>query len=302
MAEDTSVVMKTEAHGYTPRRGKVRDIYDLGDKLLLVATDRLSALDWVFPNGIPSKGHVLTSITEGWIRRLASLTEVNHLVSTDPSTFPKVFQRPEFEGRSMLCWKADRVFPFECIVRGYLDGSAWAEYQRTGWVCGIQLPEGIQRCAKLAEPIFTPSTKAETGHDVNVPFERMRQELGARTANHLRDWSLEIYEHAHGYALERGIIIADTKFEFGMMDRHPTLIDELLTPDSSRFWPADTYRPGGPQQSLDKQPVRDWLNGLPESVWDRKSSPPPLPEEQVRATRQRYLAIHRLLNNGKGLQ
>jgi phosphoribosylaminoimidazole-succinocarboxamide synthase len=306
MTETSDVMLKSEVPGFPCHRGKVRDVYDLGAELLLVATDRISALDWVFPNGVPMKGRVLTKISRGWFKGwlggLVGLEQMNHFKSTDLQDFPEPFRLPEFAGRTTLCRKADEVIPYECIVRGYIAGSALKEYKKTGNVCGIALPSGLRDGDKLEEPLFTPSTKAETGHDENIPFEVMHDKLGNHVSSRLRKWSLALYKAAHEYALTRGIIIADTKFEFGMLDGHLMLIDEVLTPDSSRFWPVDTYRPGWPQQSLDKQPVRDWLETLPESVWDKKSPPPPLPEEQVAATRKRYLQIYRLLSNGNGMQ
>jgi len=310
----SGALMESGAQGFTPRRGKVRDVYDLGDKLLIVATDRISALDWVFPNGVPGKGRILTHISRLWLEpghmaraSLGNLVVPNHFMSVDPKDFPEQFRGSQFAGRSMLCLKADRVIPFECIARGYLAGSGWKDYQETGCVCGIALPPGLWEGDKLPEPIFTPSTKAKSGHDANVPFAQMEKEIGTNLARTLRARSLDIYEAAYEYALGRGIIIADTKLEWGITSRifasaNPILIDEVLTPDSSRFWLLETHKPGGPQPSLDKQPVRDWLNSLSEEEWDRKSPPPALPKEQVDATRLRYLKIFRLLNNGNGLQ
>jgi len=297
-----NVLMETDIPGYSCRRGKVRDVYDVGSNLVIISTDRLSAFDVVMREGVPDKGVVLTKLTQLWFSRLSEITAPHHFISASLKDCPEPFRRPELEGRTMFCLKAEEVVRFECIVRGYLAGSGWQDYQNTGCVCGIKLPPGLQNCAKLPEPIFTPSTKAETGHDENVPFERMQDELN-HLAVELRDWSLTLYKEAHNYASERGIIIADTKFEFGMVDGKPMLIDEVLTPDSSRFWPADTYQSGKSQPSLDKQGVRDYLQGLCDAGrWSKQPPPPPLPPWLVKATRNKYLRIYRLLNNGKGLQ
>jgi len=268
------------------RRGKVRDVYDLGDRLLLVATDRLSAFDWVLPNGIPDKGRVLTGLSKYWFERLKVS---NHLVSTDIDAAGLVLapaEREAFVGRSMLVKKA-RVVPFECVVRGYLAGSGWKEYRRSGTVCGIILRPGLVESDRI-EPIFTPATKAETGHDQNVSFEAMAGALGKDVALTLQSKSLEIYRVAADLALSRGLILADTKFEWGFDDvtGELLLVDEVLTPDSSRYWPRDAYRPGGPQPSFDKQFVRDWLET---TGWDKASPPPRLPEDVVQKTRSKYI-------------
>lgn len=269
------------------RRGKVRDVYDLGDRLLLVASDRISAYDWVLPTGIPDKGRVLTALSAFWFARLGV---ENHLISTDiddagldldPAT------REALDGRVMIGRKCE-VVPFECVVRGYLSGSGWREYRRSGTVCGFPLPPGLVESDKLLAPIFTPATKAEAGHDENVSTEVMAAAIGPELAETLASASLGLFEKASRHAEGRGLILADTKFEFG---RDPKtgkilLIDEALTPDSSRYWPAESYRPGGPQPSFDKQYVRDWLDA---SGWDKASPPPPLPEEVVDRTRSKYI-------------
>lgn len=272
------------------RRGKVRDVYDLGEHLLIVSTDRISAFDYVLPNGIPMKGVVLTQISRFWFEHL----DVNHhLIGTEiPNDIPiSVPQRRELAGRSMLTVKAD-VIPFECVVRGYLEGSGWREYQQYGSVCGVPLPAGLKQCDRLPEPIFTPATKAETGHDENVSFEVMANQLGVELACFLRDKSLDVYRQGCQLADERGIIIADTKFEWGWHQEQVLLIDEVMTPDSSRFWPADRYSPGHSQPSFDKQYVREWLM---ESTWDRNSPPPNLPDEIVQRTAEKYVMAYEML-------
>jgi phosphoribosylaminoimidazole-succinocarboxamide synthase len=274
-------------------RGKVRDIYDFGDRLLLVATDRISAFDVVLPTGIPGKGKVLTALSAYWFRLTEDLLP-NHLITTEVDAYPQACQpyREELQGRSMLVWKT-KPLPIECVVRGYLSGSGWTEYQKAGSVSGITLPPGLLESCRLDPPLFTPSTKAEQGeHDVTITFDQAVSLLGRRPAEQVRDLSLKIYERARGYALERGIIIADTKFEFGLLNGKILLIDELLTPDSSRFWPADAYEPGRPQPSFDKQFVRDYLKSLP---WAMKEPGPALPPDIVDQTRSRYQeALRRL--------
>jgi len=264
-----NIITQTELPGLSVRRGKVRDIYDLGDTLLLVSTDRISAYDWVLPTGIPDKGRVLTQIAAFWFDRLQ---EPNHLITTDVDKMdlPDGADLTALRGRSTLGRKTD-VVPIECVVRGYLSGSGWKEYQRHGTVCGIRLPEGLTESAKLPEPIFTPATKAEEGHDENISFEQMVEIIGQETADELRRRSLDIFQRGTEYAEQRGIIIADTKFEFGRVGDEVILIDEVLTPDSSRFWPADQYSPGRGQPSFDKQFVRDWLSS---TDWDKNSPPP----------------------------
>jgi len=286
-------------------QGKVRDLYDLGDKLLLVASDRLSAFDVVLPEPIPFKGEVLTKLSLFWFELLADVVP-NHLLSADVADLPEQFapMADYLAGRFMLVKKAT-VFPVECIVRGYLAGSGLKEYNREGTVCGIPLPAGLVESSKLPEPIFTPSTKAEIGlHDENISFERAAELIGAEAATTLRDKSLAVYSAARDHAAARGIIIADTKFEFGTVGGVVTLVDEVLTPDSSRFWPADTYAPGASQPSFDKQPVRDWLEA---SGWDKTPPPPALPADVVAATSARYIRAYELITGrtfepeGKGV-
>lgn len=288
------VVLRTEfAPLSAPKRGKVRDIYDLGNQLLLVATDRISVFDVVLPTGIPDKGRVLTQISLFWFDQLKK-TVPSHVITSDVSRYPSELQafRRELEGRSMLVKKA-KPLPVECIVRGYLSGSGWSEYQKTGTVCGIPLPKGLGESAKLKEPIFTPSTKAETGHDQNISYEEMTRILkDAKLAKKVRDTSIALYKAASQIAEKRGIIIADTKFEFGLMGSELIWIDEALTPDSSRFWPRADYQAGGAQKSFDKQFVRDYCASL---GWNKTAPGPELPSEIVEKTREKYLEALRLL-------
>jgi phosphoribosylaminoimidazole-succinocarboxamide synthase len=282
------------------KRGKVRDMYDLADRLLMVATDRLSAFDVVMPDPIPDKGIILTQISLFWFKAMEALT-TNHVIASDPARYPEAC-RPYAEtlrGRSMLI-KRTEPLPIECVVRGYLSGSGWTSYQKNGRVCGIQLPEGLQESERLPEPIFTPSTKAELGeHDMNIDFAEMVNMIGRDRAEKIKRLSLEIYKKGSELAAEKGIIIADTKFEFGLSGDDILLIDEILTPDSSRFWPKETYCPGGPQKSFDKQYVRDYLNKLD---WNKKPPGPSLPQDVIRNTRQKYLdALIRLTGNRYGL-
>lgn len=288
------VVKETNIPGMTPKRGKVRDVYDFGDAVLLVSSDRISAFDWILPSCIPDKGKVLTQTAAFWFETLGV---ENHLITIDVEKvpFPAGVDRAVFAGRSTYC-KKTAVFPIECIVRGYITGSGWKEYQRCGEVCGIKLPAGLKESEKLAEPIFTPTTKAETGHDQNISFEEMEDLIGKDNARQLRDRSLDIYKRGAAYALERGIIIADTKFEFGQIDGKIILIDEVMTPDSSRFWPLDQYKPGQGQPSFDKQFVRDWLLA---SDWDRNSNPPELPTEIIEKTREKYVEAFERLSGRK---
>ncbi|MCM8814314.1 MAG: phosphoribosylaminoimidazolesuccinocarboxamide synthase [Candidatus Omnitrophica bacterium] len=267
------------------RRGKVRDVYDLGDELLIVSTDRISCFDVVLPTGIPGKGKILTQLSLFWFSLTKDIV-ANHLISADVADYPAVVQPywAVLEGRSMLV-KKTVPFPVECIVRGYLSGSGWKDYQRTGAVCGIPLPAGLRESDKLPEDIFTPSTKAEQGHDENIAHAQVERQIGTPAAARLRQLSLAIYRRAREYALPRGIIIADTKFEFGRHGEEIILIDEVLTPDSSRFWPQDDYRAGSAQPSFDKQFVRDYLETLD---WDKTPPGPALPEEIVVKTRQKY--------------
>ena len=278
------VLMETSLTSWPVRRGKVRDIYDLGECLLLVSTDRLSAFDWVNPTGIPDKGRVLTQLSNFWFDLL---DEPNHILSTDVADFGLTTEsdRKSLDGRTVKVRKT-KVVPVECVVRGYLAGSGWKEYQSDGTVCGVKLPDGLKESDKLPEPIFTPATKAEEGHDENIPFETMAELIGDDLAEELRGRSIAVYNQSAKFAVEKGIIIADTKFEWGQVDGEVILIDEVLTPDSSRFWPADDYEPGRSQMSFDKQFARDWLS---ESGWDKNSTPPALPAEIVAKTREKYV-------------
>ena len=274
-------------------RGKVRDIYDLGDRLLIVATDRISAFDVVMPNPIPDKGRVLTQLSKFWFNLTKEIVP-NHLISAEVKDYPEEC-RPYQEmlrDRSMFVVKTD-VLPVECVVRGYLSGSGWEEYKKTGEVCSIALPKGLVESSKLEEPIFTPATKAEMGlHDENITFEKVEKIVGKDLAKRLKSLSLAVYKKARDFAEGRGIIIADTKMEFGIKDGKLLLIDELLTPDSSRFWPKDDYRPGGSQKSFDKQFLRDYLLSI---KWDKNPPAPQLPEEIVQKTREKYLEAYEKL-------
>jgi phosphoribosylaminoimidazole-succinocarboxamide synthase len=285
-----TAVLETELGVYPARRGKVRDLYDLGSTLLLVATDRISAFDWVLPTGIPDKGRVLTQLSRYWFELL---DVPNHLLTDDLGEIDLPFdiRGRGLEGRCMLVCKA-QVVPIECVVRGYLSGSGWKEYRASGTVCGIPLPSGLVESVRLPEPIFTPATKEEHGHDINISFEEMAARVGRETADELRRRSLDVYTRAAEHAAQRGIIIADTKFEWGWSDHELILIDEMLTPDSSRFWPADQYRPGGAPPSFDKQYVRDWLET---TGWDKNSPPPALPVEVVERTRAKYIEAYERL-------
>ncbi len=266
-------------------RGKVRDIYDLGDRLLIVATDRISAFDYVLPTAIPDKGRVLTQLSLFWLEFLRDLLP-NHLLTADVDQFPEPLPRyrDQLEGRAMLVRRA-RMLPVECVARGYLAGSGWKDYQRTGAVCGVPLPPGLKESEKLPEPIFTPATKAQTGHDENISMEAVEGLVGSEMAARLRDLTLEIYRRAADYAETRGILIADTKFEFGLVGDELVLADEVLTPDSSRFWPRESYQPGGPQPSYDKQYVRDYLESI---GWNKQPPTPPLPEAVAQKTAEKY--------------
>ena len=277
-------------------QGKVRDIYDLGDKLLMVATDRISAFDYILEDEIPHKGAVLTQISLFWLDQLKDVIG-NHLISADVADLPEQFKpyADYLRGRFMLVKKAE-MFPIECIVRGYLAGSGLKEYQKQGTVCGIKLPEGLVNSSKLPEPIFTPSTKVEIGdHDENISFERCAEIIGEDAATQLRDLAIKVYTTARDHAAENGIIIADTKFEFGVIDGRIILADEVLTPDSSRFWPGDEYEEGRDQASFDKQYVRDWLN----ANWDRTGNPPRLPQEVIERTSQKYIAAYEKISGKK---
>ncbi|MBI3615376.1 MAG: phosphoribosylaminoimidazolesuccinocarboxamide synthase [Candidatus Omnitrophica bacterium] len=297
----SGVVLETELAGAKLfKRGKVRDVYDLGDQLLIVATDRISAFDVVIPTGIPSKGAVLTQISAFWFEKMTDLTPT-HLVSADTDRITQMHpvlktHRAVLAGRSMLARKTE-VVPIECVVRGYLAGSGWKEYQKSQSVCGVLLPAGLKEAQELPEPIFTPATKEESGHDINISEVEMAKRVGADLTTALRETSLAVYSRARDYARSKGIIIADTKFEFGRFNGEPMLIDELLTPDSSRFWPVEEYAPGRSPVSFDKQFVRDYLEGL---SWDKTPPAPALPEEIVRKTSAKYLQALAVLT-GRGL-
>jgi phosphoribosylaminoimidazole-succinocarboxamide synthase len=280
------------------RSGKARDIYEVDDdRLLIVATDRISAFDCVLPTAIPHKGRALTQLSRFWFDLFSTLVP-NHMIAADPNEFPAVLSeslsdesRSRLAGRSMLVRRAE-VIPFECVVRGYLAGSGWKDYLRTGAICGHSLPDGLLESAQLPGPIFTPATKAEEGHDINVSIDEMAQSLGDDLTRQLEEISLKIYAEASQYAETRGVIICDTKFEFGLINGQLTLVDEVLTPDSSRFWPRDAYAPGRPQPSFDKQFVRDYLETLD---WDKRPPAPSLPPEIARITSEKYLEAYRLL-------
>jgi len=292
-------LVSTSDLGLTPdRTGKVRDVFDLGDHLLIVSTDRISAYDVILPSALPGKGILLTQITIGWYEHFGRELRT-HFVSADIDEYPAPFKgRRELAGRSMLVRKADR-FDVECVVRGYLSGSGWKEYRRNRAVCGVSLPEGLTESAELPQPIFTPATKADDGHDENIPFEEMCNIVARGDAEQLRSMSIDLYRRGRDYARARGIILADTKFEFGRIDGEITLIDEMLTPDSSRFWPADRYAPGGPQESFDKQFVRDYLDA---SGWDHSPPGPQLPADVVNKTIARYREAHDRLFPGRSLE
>ncbi len=288
-----NVILKTEFSDITLfKRGKVRDIYDLGKYLLLVATDRISAFDVVLPNGIPEKGKVLTQISIYWFEQMKDIIP-NHVISTDVKDFPQNLHKYAeiLEGRSMLIKKADTI-PVECVVRGYLSGSGWKEYKTGGTICGIKLAEGLVESSRLEKPLFTPSTKSETGHDISISFNQVIDLVGREVAEKLRDVSIKIYSKASEIAEKKGIIIADTKFEFGFNKNELMLIDELLTPDSSRFWSIKDYKPGKGQDSFDKQIVRDYLLTLD---WDKTYPGPAVPDEIVETTTARYREIFKIL-------
>jgi phosphoribosylaminoimidazole-succinocarboxamide synthase len=272
--------------------GKVRDVYSLGDRLLIVATDRISAFDCILPDGIPGKGRVLTQMSIFWFEMMRDLV-TTHFISANVDDYPSELRafRDQLEGRSMLVRRAE-MFPIECVARGYIAGSGWKEYLRHGTVCGIPLPPGLRESDRLPEPIFTPATKATSGHDENISFEAAAEVIGHAAATRLRDLTLEIYRKAADYAETRGIILADTKFEFGMIGDELVLGDEVLTPDSSRFWPRDLYAPGGAQMSYDKQFVRDYLETLD---WDKKPPAPPLPDEVILKTSEKYREAYETL-------
>lgn len=286
-----TAILETKLSSLTRRHGKVRDLYDLDDQMVMVATDRISAFDCVFPNGVPDKGKVLTGISLFWFDYLGF---PHHVLSTNLADMPAeiAVDPATFAGRTILCRKA-KVVPIECVVRGYLAGSGWKEYSKQGTVCGQQLPPGLVESDQLPEPIFTPATKAETGHDENISIAQMADIVGKDLTDKLQQISLDLYAKAARFAREKGIILADTKLEFGQVgDGEIILIDEVFTPDSSRFWPLDQYQPGGAQPSFDKQPVRDWLE---EIQFDKQSQPPAMPEEIIQQTRSRYIAAYEQL-------
>jgi len=283
-------LLETRLPGLTLwRRGKVRDVYDLGERLLMVATDRISAFDVVLPTPIPGKGKVLTQLSLFWFDALRDLVP-NHVIASEVADFGDALagERDQLEGRSMLVQKTEPL-PIECVVRGYLAGSGWKDYRATGAVCGIPLPAGLRESERLDPPLFTPSTKAESGHDENIPFDAVERTIGAGRAAEVKELSLRLYERARAHAEDRGIVLADTKFEFGVRDGKLIWIDEALTPDSSRFWPRDGYAAGRSQPSFDKQYVRDYLESLD---WDKRPPAPPLPEEVVARTREKYLEAY----------
>ncbi|HYP13079.1 MAG TPA: phosphoribosylaminoimidazolesuccinocarboxamide synthase [Bryobacteraceae bacterium] len=292
MPETSGVLLQSDLPIPLRGRGKVRDIYDVGDDLLIVTTDRISAFDCVLPSAIQHKGEVLNRISLFWFNQLHDLVP-NHLITSDFDRYPESLRafRQQLIGRSVLVRNC-RMFPVECVARGYLAGSGWKEYSLKGTVCGIALPAGLVESDQLAEPIFTPATKAESGHDENIPFARMEQLVGAEIAGRLRELTLEIYRRAASYALKRGIVIADTKFEFGLLDGQIVLADEVLTPDSSRFWPLEEYRPGGSPPSYDKQYVRDYLESV---QWNKQPPAPVLPPEVAHRTASKYVEAYRVL-------
>ena len=291
---ETSVITETGISGLeTYARGKVRDVYAVDDsRLLFIATDRISAFDYILQTGIPDKGKVLTQLSIFWFDFLRDLTPT-HFLTANVDEYPEAIRvhRKQLEGRSMLVKRA-RMVEIECVVRGYLAGSGWKEYQKSGTVCGIPLPAGLRDGDQLPEPIFTPATKAQTGHDENVSFEHVTSLIGVDLATRLRDLTLEIYSRAAKYAASRGVIIADTKFEFGFVGDELVLGDEVLTPDSSRFWPADTYKPGGAQNSYDKQYVRDYLESI---HWNKQPPAPALPDEVARKTSEKYRQAYKVI-------
>jgi len=291
-----NIVTKTDLPLKAFKKGKVRDIYEVDDKLLLIVSDRISAFDYVLHEPIPHKGVCLTQLSAFWFDYFKNLVK-SHMISADVSEFPGHLRKYENElkGRSMLVKKAE-VFPIECIVRGYISGSAWKSYKRDGTVCGIKLPEGMKESQKFNEPLFTPSTKAEEGHDINISFEKMKEIIGKDDAEKLKNLSLTMYKEGAEYARKKGIIIADTKFEFGKIGDDIIVVDEVLTPDSSRFWPANGYTPGKSQSSFDKQYVRDYLSS---TGWDKNSTPPNLPDEVIKGTEKRYKEAYEKITGKK---
>jgi phosphoribosylaminoimidazole-succinocarboxamide synthase len=290
----TAILIQTDLEGLTLlARGKVRDIYELdSERLVFVASDRISAFDYILATGIPDKGKVLTQLSVFWFEFLKDIVG-NHLLTADFSDYPRELRQFEeqLRGRSMIVKRA-KMIPIECVVRGYLSGSGWKDYQRTGAICGIELPKGLRESDQLPEPIFTPAIKATSGHDENIPFAEAARQIGAELARQLRDLSLRIYKRASGYSREHGIILADSKFEFGHVGNDLVLADEVFTPDSSRFWPAESYVPGGPQKSFDKQFVRDYLESI---HWNKQPPAPALPEDVARKTSEKYKQAFRQL-------
>ncbi len=289
----SATVFETDLPGVPLQvRGKVRDVYSAGEYLVIVASDRLSAFDYILPTPIPDKGKVLTQLTLFWLSQIDGIIP-NHFVTANVREYPDPFPQfaDQLEGRSMLVRRA-RMIDVECVARGYVSGSGWKDYQRTGEICGIPMPPGLLESAKLPEPIFTPATKASSGHDENISFENVATQTGVDLADRLRSLTLQIYERAASYAGSRGILLADTKFEFGFVGDELVLADEVLTPDSSRFWPKDAYRPGGPQPSYDKQYVRDYLESI---GWEKRPPAPPLPSDVVEKTSEKYREAYRLL-------
>jgi phosphoribosylaminoimidazole-succinocarboxamide synthase len=291
-----SVVTETNLPLKVFKKGKVRDVYETNESLLLIVTDRISAFDYVLHQPIPKKGICLTQISKFWFDYFKNEVP-SHLISADIDEFPDNLKthKESLNGRTMLVKKAE-VLPIECIVRGYLSGSAWKSYTKDGTVCGIKLPEGLKESDKFDEPLFTPSTKAESGHDINISYDEMKEIVGDKDAEKMKELSIKIYKEGAKYALEKGIIIADTKFEFGKIDDEIILVDEILTPDSSRFWPADLYEPGKSQPSFDKQYVRDYLSS---TGWDKNSDPPNLPEEIVKGTQRKYQEAYEMITGKK---
>jgi phosphoribosylaminoimidazole-succinocarboxamide synthase len=292
----SQVVVQTDLPFKIVNRGKVRDLYEIDDKLLIIATDRISAFDYVLPNPIPTKGICLTQLSKFWFEYTKDLVP-NHLISADVDSYPAKLRehKTALKNRSMLV-KKTKVLPVECIVRGYISGSAWSSYKKDGTVCGVKLVPGLQESEQFPEPLFTPSTKAASGHDTNISYEKMKNLIGARVATQIKDFSFNLYTTAAKYALEKGIIIADTKFEFGVVNNEIILIDEALTPDSSRFWPAESYEPGKSQPSFDKQFVRDYLNT---TGWNKNSSPPQLPEHVIKETQRKYQEAYEKITGKK---
>ncbi|MBN2246173.1 MAG: phosphoribosylaminoimidazolesuccinocarboxamide synthase [Candidatus Aminicenantes bacterium] len=290
MVKAYSEIIIPELHLY--KKGKVRDVYEVEDMLFIVASDRISAFDYILPSLIPDKGKILTQLSKFWFD-FTSLICPNHMITAEFDEFPSVLKkyREQLEKRSMLAKKTE-VFPIECVVRGYLSGSGWNDYKSTGKTSGVKLPAGLKESERLENAIFTPATKAEEGHDINISFKEMQKVTGSELAQKIKKISLDLYQKASLHALSKGIIIADTKFEFGLLDGELILVDEIFTPDSSRFWPVASYKPGGPQPSLDKQFVRDYLLS---TDWDKQSTPPPLPPEIIDKTREKYLEIYHLL-------